>query len=234
MTFQTVNLAPRDLGATRAATSSDARHAEFARAARHSRLVRALKIGLPILATFILLGGLALLWFARSVTDDVSVTSASIDDGSVVMQDPRMSGVDSKNRPYQLIAQRAVQSLDGGGISLDSIRAKVSVSEDATADIRADAGYYDATTGTLQLTKEISVETTNGVSVRMAGAEIDLTSGTMNGKGPVLIRSGTQTIQAQSLKVSDSGKMLSFGGRVKMLINPASLKSETSAFQSKE
>ncbi|ORE92827.1 hypothetical protein ATO4_16580 [Aurantimonas sp. 22II-16-19i] len=214
--------------------SSASRQAEFARAARHSRVVRALKIGLPILAAAILVTGAVLLWLARSVTDDVSITSASIDDGSVVMQDPRMSGVDSKNRPYQLIAQRAVQSLDGGGISLDAIEAKVSIGEDATADIRADAGYYDATAGILQLTKGISVETTNGVSVKLAGADIDLASGTMNGKGPVLIRSGTQTIQSQSLTVSDSGKMLSFGGRVKMLINPASLKSETSAFQPKE
>ncbi|TFF19817.1 hypothetical protein E3C22_19255 [Jiella endophytica] len=234
MTFQTVDLDPRRLGATHDVAASAARQAEFARAARHSRLVRALKIGLPILAAVIIVCGFALIWLARSVTDNVSVTSASIDDGSVVMQDPRMSGVDSKNRPYQLIAQRAVQSLDGGGISLDAIQAKVSIGEDATADILAPAGYYDATAGTLQLTKGISVETTNGVSVKLAGADINLTSGVLDGKGPVLIRSGTQTIQAQSLKVSDSGRLLQFGGRVKMLINPASLKSETSAFQSKE
>ncbi|MBP0615949.1 LPS export ABC transporter periplasmic protein LptC [Jiella mangrovi] len=234
MTLQTVDLDLRRLGDSGTSVNSADRRAEFARADRHTKIVRVLKIALPALAAIIMIGGFALIWLARSVTDNVSVTSASIDDGSVVMQDPRMSGVDSKNRPYQLIATRAVQSLDGGGISLDAIQAKVAISDDATADIRADAGYYDATSGMLQLTKGISVKTTNGVSVQLAGADIDLTSGTMNGQGPVVIKSGTQTIESQSLKVSDSGKLLSFGGRVKMLINPASLKSETSAFQSKE
>lgn len=229
-----VDLDPRRLGDVRRAEFSATRQAEFSRAARHSRLVRVLKIALPVVAAVIMIGGLALIWLARSVTDDVSVTSAAIDDGSVVMQDPRMSGVDSKNRPYQLIATRAVQSLDGGGITLEAIQAKVPIGEDATADIRSDSGYYDATAGTLQLSQGISVETTNGVSIRLAGADIDLSSGTMDGQGPVVIQSGTQTIRAQSLKVSDSGQFLSFGGRVKMLINPASLKSEASAFQPKE
>ncbi len=229
-----VDFDPPRRGDARQAEFSAVRQAEFSRAARHTRLVRILKIGLPVVAAAILVGGLTLVWLARSVSEDVAVSSAAIDDGSVVMQDPRMSGVDSKNRPYQLIATRAVQSLDGGGITLEAIQAKVPIGEDATADIRSDTGYYDATAGTLQLSKGISVETTNGVSVRLAGADIDLSSGTMDGRGPVVIRSGTQTIEAQSLKVSDSGKFLSFGGRVKMLINPASLKSETSAFQSKE
>ncbi|MCE7028384.1 LPS export ABC transporter periplasmic protein LptC [Jiella avicenniae] len=229
-----VDLDPPRRGDAGRAEFSASRQAEFSRAARHSRLVRMLKIGLPVVAALILLGGIALIWLARSVTDDVSVTSAAIDDGSVVMQDPRMSGVDSKNRPYQLIATRAVQSLDGGGITLDAIQAKVPVGDDVTADIRSDSGYYDATVGTLQLSQGISVETTSGTSVRLAGADIDLSSGTMDGKGPVLIKSGTQTIEAQSLKVSDGGQFLSFGGRVKMLINPASLKSEASAFQPKE
>lgn len=226
-----VDLDPPRRADSRRAEFSATRQAEFSRAERHSRLVRILKIGLPVVAAVILVGGLALIWLARSVTDDVSVTSAAIDDGSVVMQDPRMSGVDSKNRPYQLIATRAVQSLDGGGITLDAIQAKVPIGDDATADIRSDSGYYDATVGTLQLSQGISVETTSGISVRLAGADIDLSSGTMDGRGPVLIKSGTQTIEAQSLKVSDGGQFLSFGGRVKMLINPASLKSEASAFQ---
>ncbi|MBO0661509.1 LPS export ABC transporter periplasmic protein LptC [Jiella sp. MQZ9-1] len=213
---------------------SAARQAEFKRAARHARIVRFLKVALPALAFLIVIGGAVTIWIARSAPDNVSVSSAAFDEGNVVMEDPRMSGVDSKNRPYQLIARRAIQSVDGGGITLDAIQAKVSVSDDATANIRAASGYYDATIGSLELTKGISVKTTNGVSIQLSGADIDLTKGTMEGQGPVIIKSGSQTIQSQTLKVSDSGKLLSFGGRVKMSIEPASLKNEASAFQSKE
>ena len=70
--------------------------AEFARARRHSRHVRLLKIGLPIVATLIFIGGGLAVWLARSLPDDVSVSAASIDKGRVVMQDPRMSGVDEQ------------------------------------------------------------------------------------------------------------------------------------------
>ncbi|MCQ0989512.1 LPS export ABC transporter periplasmic protein LptC [Jiella marina] len=213
-----------------AGSPSQSREAEFRRARRHASIVRVLKIGLPLVAILILVSGAAAIWFARSLPDDVSVTSAAIDDGQVVMEDPRMSGVDGEDRPYELIARRAIQSLDGTGITLDKIEAKVPVNDETSAEIAATTGYYDASAGMLSLTEGIRVKTNNGVSIQLAGANIDLSEGTLHGQGPVLIKSAGQTIRSETLKVSDSGKLLSFGGGVRMLIEPDSLKEQSATF----
>ncbi|MEC5289536.1 LPS export ABC transporter periplasmic protein LptC [Aurantimonas sp. C2-6-R+9] len=193
---------------------------EFARARRHSRLVRVLKIGLPVAAALIVAFGVAVTWLARSLPDNVSVADTSISDGRVVMQAPRMSGLDSSNRPYDLVAERAIQSLNGGGVDLEKVKATVSVDDDTTADITAESGNYDQTNQRLQLRDGITVETTSGISINLAAADIDLGEGTLEGEGPVAIDTPAQTIRSDTLTVSEGGKVLSFGGRVKMVLNP--------------
>lgn len=195
---------------------------EFARARRHSRWVRRLKIALPATAAVIVVAGIATTWLARSLPDNISAAGTSIQDGRVVMQDPRMSGVDSQQRPYEMRAERAIQSLTGGGVDLEKVSARLSVSDDTTANITAAAGFYDVDTDLLRLTDGIEVETSNGIAIRLQTADIDLAAGTMQGGGPVAIDTPSQTIRSSSLTVSEGGNVLSFGGRVKMVIAPSS------------
>ena len=202
---------------------------EFSRARKSSRRVRLLKIGLPIIAVTIILVGVALTWLARSLPDNLSVASASFDDGRVVMQDPRMSGLDSKNRPYQLIAERAFQSLKGGGVDLEKLSAKVAVNDDTDAEIKAASGHYDQASQNLTLAGGIGVQTTSGINIKMASATIDFDGGNLDGQGPVMIKTPNQSIEASSLTVSDGGKILSFGGRVKMRLNPSAVEAELPA-----
>lgn len=194
---------------------------EFARARRHSRMVRRLKIALPVTAAAIVVAGVATTWLARSLPGDISVTGTSIENGRVVMQDPRMSGVDSQERPYEMRAERAIQSLTGGGVDLEKVTATLAVGDDTTADITAAAGYYDTEANKLRLTDGIAVQTSNGIAIKLATADIDLAAGTMQGGGPVEIDTPNQTIRSSSLNVSEGGKVLSFGGRVKMVIAPS-------------
>lgn len=194
---------------------------EFARARRHSRLVRVLKIGLPAAAALIVAFGVAVTWLSRSLPDNVSVANTSISDGRVVMEAPRMSGLDSSNRPYDLVAERAIQSLNGGGVDLEKVKATVSVDDQTTADITAATGNYDQATQKLRLRDGITVRTTSGISINLAAADIDLAKGTLDGEGPVAIDTPVQTIRSDTLTVLEGGKVLSFGGRVKMVLNPS-------------
>lgn len=195
---------------------------EFARARRHSRLVSVLKVGLPLVAIAIIAAGIATTWLARSLPENVSVAGASIEDGRVVMEDPRMSGSDSSDRPYSMIAKRAIQSLGSDGIDLEEVRANVAVSDDATADIVATRGHYDNAAQTLRLYDDIAVETTDGMSITMREARIDLAAGSMDSEGAVRIEMPSQTIEAGSLAVANGGKRLTFGNRVKMTLTPSS------------
>jgi lipopolysaccharide export system protein LptC len=202
---------------------------EFARARRHSRLVRLLKVGLPLLAVLIVVGGVAVTWLARSLPDDVSVSSASIDDGRIVMEDPRMTGFDKAGRPYSMVADRAIQSLDGGGVELERIKANLGVRADTTADVVANRGHFDQKSQKLRLYDDVTVDTTDGMSVRLKDAAIDLAAGDMVGQGPVEIDMPNQTIAAGSLTVKGGGKLLSFGDGVKMTILPSAAEASAPA-----
>lgn len=195
---------------------------EFARARRHSRFVALMKIGLPLLAVLIVVGGLAVTWLARNLPDNVSIAGTSIENGRIVMEDPRMSGFDKNDRPYSMIARRALQSLDGGGIDLESVRANVSVGTGSTADIVAAKGHYDAGGQKLRLTENIKVDTSDGISITLDAADIDLASGGMRSPGPVHIRTPNQVIEAGDLTVQNGGKLLSFGRKVRMTLLPSS------------
>lgn len=193
---------------------------EFARARQHSRLVTLLKLGLPALAALIVVGGIAVTWLARALPDNVSVSAAGIQDGRIVMEDPRMSGYDKNQRPYSMVAQRAIQALGDGGIDLEKVKANVTISDSATADIVAANGHYEQKTQQLRLYDGVEIDTTNGMSIRLSDARIDLASGSMLGAGPVKITMPNQTIEAGSLDVKEGGKVLGFGGPVKMTLLP--------------
>ena len=74
--------------------------ADFRRAHRNARRVRILRITLPIVAVGIVAAGLFATWLARSVPVDIAVAATSIQDGRLVMEDPRMSGKDKNDRPF--------------------------------------------------------------------------------------------------------------------------------------
>ena len=194
---------------------------EFARARRHSRLVTLLKIGLPAMAALIVVGGIAVTWLARALPENVSVASAGLEDGRIVMQDPRMSGYDKNQRPYSMVAERAIQELDGSAVELEQVKANVTVSDSATADVLAAKGHYEPKAQKLRLYGQVQVDTSDGMSITLSEAQIDLANGNMVGAGPVNITMPNQTIEAGSLDVKEGGKLLSFGGPVKMTLTPS-------------
>ncbi|MEF2070350.1 LPS export ABC transporter periplasmic protein LptC [Consotaella aegiceratis] len=193
---------------------------EFRRARRHSVIVRMLKLGLPLLAVLILLGAAVATWIARNLPEDMSVSETSIADGRVVMENPRLTGFDNKDQPYWMVADQAFQSLTSGEIELDGIRANITLGDGSTADITSTKGFFDPDKQTLSLSSDVHVATSDGTTMDLDQAEIDIAAGQMVGQGPVSILRPHQTVDAGSITVENGGKQLSFGGRVKMMLLP--------------
>ncbi|MDY8108122.1 LPS export ABC transporter periplasmic protein LptC [Fulvimarina sp. 2208YS6-2-32] len=200
---------------------------EFEKAARSGRRSRILKFVLPLLAVLIVIGGIGVTLVARVVPDGVNLAGATIQDGRVVMDDPRMSGVDSNDRPFELVAQKAMQAITGGAVDLEGIDAKISVSEDTTAMIRASAGHYDPNEQKLDLSGGLTVETNDGLSVSLRSAGIDLADGSMTTRDPVHIRTADQDIKANGMTLSDNGERVQFFGGVSIILKPAGAADET-------
>lgn len=195
--------------------------AEFARADRHSRKVRILKFGLPIAAGAMVLIGIGVAWVARTLPGDLSFASTSIENGRLVMQDPRLTGNDSSDRPYAMVARRAIQSsMGGGGVDLEEIRADVAVDAQTNATITAGNGFYDVASEQLKLFDDIVVSTTNGIQIRLAAADIDLGAGRMLGHGAITITTPSQRLESGSVSIAEGGQVLSFGERVKLTLLP--------------
>lgn len=198
------------------------RAAEFKRARRHSRKVAILKVALPLVAVLIVAGGAGATWLARSLPDELPLNAFGLENGRLVMQDPRLSGTDGQDRPYSMVAKRAIQSLTGGGgVELEGVKATVGISADAIADIVSSRGLYNATTQMLRLYDGLDITTSDGMTIRMSGADIALDGGSMEGTGPVAIRTDSQTVDAGTLSVADGGQSLSFKGGVKMTLMPS-------------
>ncbi|KQQ78902.1 LPS export ABC transporter periplasmic protein LptC [Aureimonas sp. Leaf324] len=195
----------------------------FDRAQSHSRRVRWLKIGLPLVATAIVLAGAVAIWLARSLPADIAFASTSIEDGRLVMRDPRMSGVDGNDRPFSMVASRAIQALGGSSIDLEGVRANLTVDQNTTAELTAAKGRFDTRTNMLRLYDQIAVDTTSGIRIRMQSADVSLEGGSLTGTGPVEIATSDQRLEAGTVSISDGGKTLSFGNRVKLTLLPQSL-----------
>jgi lipopolysaccharide export system protein LptC len=195
----------------------------FAKAARHSTLVRRLKYILPALA----LAGVAVFWgTARIIPGDLAalVAVAGIDEksNSVIMQAPHISGFEGTRRAYDVKAGSAVQSLDDPKVvTFKQIDGRFGLEENGTATVTAATGVYNGNNNTLELTEGISMTTTSGYAARFNDAAIDLANGTLITDRPVELSTSEGSLRADSVEVLERGKRVIFRGGVSVTYLPA-------------
>lgn len=192
----------------------------FSRAARHSRRVRFLKIALPLAAV---LAAAVFSWFTFFAAPRgkavISLNSENGQDNKLVMTNPNVKGYTKDNRPYAIKAEKAIQDPDKSGIiELRNIVGSVPLGGRGNADIVAQSAFYDNINGLLHFDKPFSVTAADGTSAQLLSAEVNVQSGQMNTEDKVEIAGATQRLTASSMRVSDSGRVIYFGGRVHIVI----------------
>lgn len=197
----------------------------YAKASRHSRRVRLLKFGIPVVA----LGAGTLFVMATflrpTIPVDVTTASVSLSDGRIVMASPKLDGMTKDQRPYKMQAERAFQDIKKDGlIELEKLSAQLPFGPSATATLTAAQGVYDNTNRKLDLTEAIVLKTSDGMVVKLATAKIDIANNNLSTTDPVDIKTDSSWITAESLVVSEGGKRLMFDKRVRLTIDPKKLK----------
>lgn len=192
----------------------------YARELRHSRNVRRLKFLLPAAAGMVMLAmvgrSVALSYLAEA---PVSVTGATIRDGRLVMQNPRMGGYNALKRPYEMTAARAIQSFtDSSYVDLEEISARLPVGVVDWAAVEAATGTMTKADNTLHVTSPMLVETTDGLVARFKSARIDMGRGDIRTDEPVEITTGTTRVTAERMTIEDGGSVMVFERRVRMVI----------------
>lgn len=194
----------------------------FENATRHSRWVRRLKILLPTLAAIGVLGFLAVVQFAPEPGDAViTLSGVNIEDESVTMEKPHISGFEGTRRAYEVRASQAVQDLNNPNIvTMDNIRARLGLGDGETAQIRATKGIYDAASGKLVLEDGITLKTTNGYDATFERATVDIETGRMSSNRPLEIITEQGTVKANGMVLRQDGKHVRFRNGVSVVFTP--------------
>lgn len=198
----------------------------FALAKRHSRLVRVLKFVLPgtaVLASALFIG---YSFLSSTGIGNVDLGLTSIEDGELVMRNPSIDGFTSDDRPYSMTAERARQAVGGDTekIRLEGIKAFFPIDETNRAAITAPAGLFDRENEYLTLSDGVTLTTTSGIVARLQSATFDIGANALNSDEPVQIEMDGIRIQADTFQASEGGSKLVFEKRVRVELDPATIR----------
>jgi lipopolysaccharide export system protein LptC len=187
-------------------------------AGRHSRMVRLLRVLLPLGVVFGLggyllfsyLNPLAILDRLPEVTGKIGVQGSKI-----TMEAPRIAGVTRDSRAYELTAETAVQDIAKPDIvELQNLRAKMELQDSDVVVITAKSGTYNTKGDSVVLRDHIVVTSANGYNAKLREATVDMKKGVMWSGAPVEIKLPSGNLKANSMEIFDSGDIVRFGNGV--------------------
>jgi lipopolysaccharide export system protein LptC len=198
--------------------------ARFAIAARHSRIVRVLRVAVPAavvlsMATIILVSvynPFRMLLPKLPLEMDNLVVSGT----KITMESPHMSGYTPDQRPYEVWAKTATQDVtDPDHVDLKTLRAKVLMEDQSTVTLDALNGLMDTKQQLLDLHKDIYLQTSTGYEAWLSQAFVDMAKGTVNSDEHVDVKWADGTVSSDRLRITGGGEVVRFEGHVVMNID---------------
>ena len=195
--------------------------ARFAAAARHSRLVRLLRIAVPAVVAVAVAAILAISIFnpfrALMKQLPLDVDNVVVSGTRITMESPHMSGFSPDQRPYEVWAKAATQDLLAPDrVELKTIRAKVMMEDRSTVTMDAREGLFDTKSQVLDLRQDIFLQSSTGYEARLPQARVDIAKSAVSSDQPVDVKLLNGTLNANRLRIVDSGDVVRFEGGVVM------------------
>ncbi len=195
--------------------------ARFASAARHSRMVRILRVAVPVAVVLAMASIVAVSVFNpfRILLPKIPIDMSNlvVSGTTITMESPHMAGFSTDQRPYEVWAKAAIQDLtDPDHVELKTLRAKVMMEDKSTVTMDARTGYFDSKLQLLDLRKDIFLQSSTGYEARMSQAYVDINKGTVISDEPVDVKLLNGTLTADKLRILNSGEVVRFEGNVVM------------------
>jgi lipopolysaccharide export system protein LptC len=195
------------------------------RARRHSSRVRFFKAALPVLAVVMVLGFAGRAWLLNPVGLPFELDGAAVEDGRLVMSNPKLEGVTREGRPYSMTARRASQEIGSTqSIDLEGIDAQLPVDAERRARVKAETGTFDREANTLEIDSPIEIETSDGMTALFQSALVDIKAGRMTTREPIRVELEGTRIEAETMTVEDGGGLIVLEKRVRVRIDPAQVR----------
>ena len=206
-------------------TYQAAMEARFAIAARHSRMVRVLRVAVPATVIVAMTAIVAVSIFNpfRMLLPKlpVDIGNLVVSGTKITMESPHLSGYTPDQRPYEVWAKAATQDVtDPDHVDLAALRAKV-LMEDRTTTITLDArnGVMNTKQQILELHKDIFLQSSTGYEARLTQALVDMGKGTVTSEERVDVNLLSGTLSADKLRITGGGEVVRFEGNVVMILD---------------
>lgn len=197
--------------------------ARFQAAARHSRMVRILRVAVP--AAVIL--AMTAVIFVSVVNPfrvlipklPVDIDNLVVSGTKVTMENPHLAGFSADRRPYELRAKAAIQDLTAPDhVELRVLRAKVMMEDRSSVTLDARTGFFDSKQQLLELKKDIFLQSSTGYEAKLTQAMVDINKGLVTSNEHVNVKLLNGTLVADGLKIVNSGEIVRFEGNVVMIL----------------
>jgi lipopolysaccharide export system protein LptC len=196
--------------------------ARFAIAARHSRMVRVLRVAVPAAVILAMTAIVAVSVFNpfRMLLPKLPLDMGNlvVSGTKITMESPHLAGYTPDQRPYEVWAKTATQDVtDPDHVDLKTLRAKV-LMDDRTTTVTLDArnGVMDTKQQLLDLHKDIFLQSSTGYEARLSQAFVDIGKGTVTSEEHVDVKLLNGTLTSDKLRITGGGEIVRFEGNVVM------------------
>lgn len=194
-------------------------------AGRHSRLVRVLRVIVP-LGVVLSLGVYVIFSYFNPFTILEKLPNVSgklaVQGSKITMELPRIAGITRDKRAYEMTAETAVQDITRPDVvELQNLRAKMEMQDSDVVVITAKSGTYNTKGDNVVLREHVVVTSAQGFNAKLREAVVDMKKGNVVSEQPVDIKMPTGTIKANGMEIVDSGDVVRFTGGVVLDLDAA-------------
>jgi len=198
--------------------------ARFAIAARHSRMVRILRIAVPaaVVLSFASIVLVSVFNPFRMLLPKLPIEMGNlvVSGTKITMESPHLSGYSQDKRPYEMWAKTAIQDVtDPDHVDLKTLRGKMLMEDQSTVTIEAVNGLMDTKQQLIDLHKDIYVQTTAGYEAWLSQAFVDMGKGIVTSNEHVDVKWADGKLSADTMKITGGGEVTRFDGHVVMNID---------------
>ncbi|QPF84868.1 LPS export ABC transporter periplasmic protein LptC [Bradyrhizobium genosp. L] len=198
--------------------------ARFAAAARHSRMVRFLRVAVPA-AVAVSLGVIFYISVFNPFKEVIAKLPVDMDNmvvsgTKITMESPHTAGFSADGRPYEMWAKAAIQDVtDPDHVELKTIRAKVAQGDGSIVTMDGRTGFFDQKKQLLDLRKDIFLQSSTGYEARLTQAFVDMNKNTVTSDEHVDVKLLDGTLTSDRIRIYNGGELVRFEGTVVMHLN---------------
>ncbi len=181
-------------------------------------LVKRLRVALPVAVVLVL--ALVVVW---PHFDPAQAPKRHAEAAPPQMNNSHFSGVDKRNRPYTITADRAQQKATGSNdIDLVKPIAELTLQSGAWVSLSADQGQYREDPGLITLEGDVRLNHDRGYEFRTSAAAIDLDKGIAWGDQPTTGSGPRGEIEGEGFRLIQDTDRIIFTGKSRLLLRPDS------------